>query len=135
MTTFKVMTILLSCLILMYCILPVVELFFIVGVDESVKPFPYKMQFPYDPYSSGIRYFFTYIFTAYAGICVITTLFAEDSILGFFITYTCGQFRILHERIDNLMMTTKKTISLKTLQYKQMQNLQGIVEQHNKLIR
>lgn len=93
------------------------------------------MQFPYDPYSSGIRYFFTYIFTAYAGICVITTLFAEDSILGFFITYTCGQFRILHERIDNLMMTTKKTISLKTLQYKQMQNLQGIVEQHNKLIR
>lgn len=134
MTTFTVMTILLSCLILMYCILPVVELFFIVGVDESIKPFPYKMVFPFNPYTSGIRYFFTYIFTANAGICVVTTLFAEDSIFGFFITYTCGQFRILHESIDNLMMATAKTIPLKRLHYQQAQNLQRIVQQHNKLI-
>ncbi|EDW71039.2 uncharacterized protein Dvir_GJ17123 [Drosophila virilis] len=137
MTTFQVMTVLLSCLILMYCVLPLVELFWIVGIDASIKPFPYKMHFPYDPNKNWIRYILTYLFTAYAGICVVTTLFAEDSLLGFFITHMCGQFCLLHERIDALRnLTNKQTSFGKNMddQIKQMRSLKQASEHHNKLI-
>jgi len=138
MITFRVMTVLLSCLILMYCVLPLVELFMGVGTSASNKPFPYKMQFPYNPYSNWTCYAFTYCFTAYAGICVVTTLFAEDSIFGFFITYACGQFSILHKRIDVLMTKTNKTKAYKAdfdkLQFEQLRELKCIARQHNMLI-
>ncbi|XP_026843260.1 odorant receptor 13a [Drosophila persimilis] len=132
MFTFTIMTGLLSCLICMYCALPLVEIFFRTGVDAVEKPFPYKMLFPYDPYSSWMRYVFTYMFTSYAGICVVTTLFAEDSIFGFFITYTCGQFRLLHERVDNVLTAAKERADE---QHLQLQRLHNIVQQHNKIIR
>nr|QKN21470.1 odorant receptor [Zeugodacus tau] len=108
MRVFQVISALQSCLITMYCLLPLVELYMLTvntapDVFESVeKPFPYKMLFPYDA-NHGWRYALTYLFTAWAGVCVVTTLFAEDSLFGFFTTYTCGQFRILHMQIDNII--------------------------------
>ncbi|XP_004529819.1 odorant receptor 13a [Ceratitis capitata] len=108
MRVFQVISVLQSCLITMYCILPLVELYMLnANLDQESlahidKPFPYKMLFPYDA-NHGWRYALTYLFTAWAGVCVVTTLFAEDSLFGFFVTYTCGQFRILHTQIDNII--------------------------------
>ncbi|KAH8237646.1 hypothetical protein KR038_004365 [Drosophila bunnanda] len=139
MNTFYIMTGLLSCLIIMYCVLPLIELFFTFGLDSYEKPFPYKMVFPYDPYSSWTRYVLTYIFTSYAGICVVTTLFAEDSIFGFFITYTCGQFRLLHENINKLFTEVKVNPRGGDIwdftQRVQLNRLKRIIDKHNKIIR
>ncbi|XP_052855497.1 odorant receptor 13a isoform X3 [Drosophila gunungcola] len=130
MVTFSIMTALLSCLIIMYCVMPLVELFFGPELDPQDRPFPYKMVFPYNANKSWIGYVLTYMFTSYAGICVVTTLFAEDSLFGFFITYTCGQFQLLHERIDNLF-----TESNEDDEQMQLKRLKGIVEKHNNIIR
>lgn len=137
MRTFRIMTVLLSCLILMYCILPLVILFFDVGLDAAEKPFPYKMLFPFNA-NYGWRYVITYIFTSYAGICVVTTLFAEDSIFGFFITYTWGKFKILHQRIDNIIIDASQLTPYKHVEGA-IQNtytllLNNIAYDHNKLI-
>ncbi|KAM7348948.1 odorant receptor 13a [Cochliomyia hominivorax] len=137
MNTFRIMTVLLSCLIAMYCVLPLVILFFDVGLDAEEKPFPYKMLFPYNAHR-GWRYVVTYIFTSFAGICVVTTLFAEDSIFGFFITYTCGKFQILHERIDNLVIDAYQLVKDKhderEIQKMYIKLLNKIAYDHNKLI-
>ncbi|XP_061395677.1 odorant receptor 13a [Musca vetustissima] len=137
MRTFRIMTVLLSCLISMYCVLPLVVLFFDVGLDADEKPFPYKMLFPYDAHH-GWRYVVTYIFTSYAGICVVTTLFAEDSIFGFFVTYTCGKFQILHERIDNLVLDAYERVRNKEdtmeIQDTYVRLLNRMAYDHNKLI-
>ncbi|KAH8421372.1 hypothetical protein KR009_003285 [Drosophila setifemur] len=130
MVTYSIMTALLSCLIIMYCAMPLVELLLSLGLDAAEKPFPYKMVFPYDPYSSWLTYVLTYMFTSYAGICVVTTLFAEDSLFGFFITYTCGQFQLLHESIDNLFM-----VGNVKEQHLQQRRLKSIVQKHNNIIR
>lgn len=131
------MTVLLSCLIAMYCVLPLVILFFDVGLDAEEKPFPYKMLFPYNAHR-GWRYVATYIFTSFAGICVVTTLFAEDSIFGFFITYTCGKFQILHERIDNLVIDAYQVVRSRQdeaeIQRVYIRLLNRIAYDHNKLI-
>ncbi|XP_023299035.2 odorant receptor 13a [Lucilia cuprina] len=137
MRTFRIMTVLLSCLIAMYCVLPLVILFFDVGLDAEEKPFPYKMLFPYNAHR-GWRYVATYIFTSFAGICVVTTLFAEDSIFGFFITYTCGKFKILHERIDNIVIDAyfmaRNRQDDKEIQWLYLRLLNRIAYDHNKLI-
>ncbi|KMZ10052.1 odorant receptor 13a isoform X1 [Drosophila simulans] len=130
MVTFSIMTSLLSCLIIMYCVLPLVEIFFGPAYDAQNKPFPYKMIFPYDAQSSWIRYVMTYIFTSYAGICVVTTLFAEDTILGFFITYTCGQFQLLHQRIAGIFAGSNEELAENI----QLERLKCIVEKHNNII-
>lgn len=131
------MTVLLSCLILMYCILPLIILFFDVGLDAEEKPFPYKMLFPFNAHQ-GWRYVLTYIFTSYAGICVVTTLFAEDSIFGFFITYTWGKFKILHQRIDNIVIDayqlTRDRQDESAIQKTYIKLLNRIAHDHNKLI-
>ncbi|XP_070074286.1 odorant receptor 13a isoform X1 [Drosophila takahashii] len=132
MITFSIMTALLSCLIIMYCVLPLVEIFFGPELEPQDKPFPYKMVFPYNPHRSWISYALTYVFTSYAGICVVTTLFAEDTILGFFITYTCGQFQLLHERINKLFKGIHNTELAEELQ---LERLKRIVEKHNNIIR
>ncbi|XP_075158739.1 odorant receptor 13a [Haematobia irritans] len=138
MRTFRIMTVLLSCLISMYCILPLVVLFADVGLDADEKPFPYKMLFPYDAHH-GWKYVATYIFTTFAGVCVVTTLFAEDSIFGFFVTYTCGKFAILHERIDNLIWDANRMIrnnkdNERHVQEMYVKMLNRIAYDHNKLI-
>ncbi|XP_013112864.2 odorant receptor 13a [Stomoxys calcitrans] len=137
MRTFRIMTVLLSCLISMYCVLPLVVLFVDVGLDADEKPFPYKMLFPYDAHH-GWRYVATYIFTTFAGVCVVTTLFAEDSIFGFFVTYTCGKFAILHERIDNLVWDANRVVRHKeselNVQEIYVKLLNRIAYDHNKLI-
>ncbi|XP_073832673.1 odorant receptor 13a [Musca autumnalis] len=138
MRTFRIMTVLLSCLISMYCVMPLVVLFFDVGLDADEKPFPYKMLFPYDAHH-GWNYIMTYIFTSYAGICVVTTLFAEDSIFGFFVTYTCGKFQILHERIDNLVFDAYGSVVGNRQDENEIEDayvklLNHIAYDHNKLI-
>ncbi|XP_070137209.1 odorant receptor 13a [Drosophila bipectinata] len=136
MRTFIIMTALLSCLIILYCAMPLIELLFTMGSDSNIKPFPYKMVFPYDPYCSSMAYVFTYIFTSYAGICVVTTLFAEDSLFGFFITYTCCQFQLLHEKIIRLFMTEKEFKDNDPKDGKiYCKRLKSIVKKHNKIIR
>lgn len=141
MKIFRNMTILLSCLILMYCILPLVVLFSN-GLDADIKPFPYQMIFPYDAHH-GWKYPLTYLFTSYAGICVVTTLFAEDSIFGFFLTYTCGQFEILHKQIDDLMLNAHEKViktkghnnaKEKDFQNEYVRQLNEIANRHNKLM-
>jgi len=132
MITFSIMTALLSCLIIMYCVLPLVEIFFGPEIDSQEKPFPYKMVFPYNPYHNWISYVLTYIFTSYAGICVVTTLFAEDTILGFFITYTCGQFRLLHEQIDKLF---SGIVNPELAEEVQLERIKRVVQKHNNIIR
>lgn len=87
-------------LIWLYILLPLLELSGLQEGDE--KPFPYNMLFPYDA-NSGIAYSMTYFLTSLAGFGVVTNLFSEDSIFGFFTTHTCGRFRSLHERITNVI--------------------------------
>ncbi|XP_016973054.1 odorant receptor 13a [Drosophila rhopaloa] len=130
MITFSIMTALLSCLIIMYCVMPLVEIVFGPELDPQDRPFPYKMVFPYNANKSWISYVLTYIFTSYAGICVVTTLFAEDSLFGFFITYTCGQFQLLHERIDKLFTEHNEND-----EQMQLERLKGIVQKQNNIIR
>lgn len=91
-------------LICMYVLVPLIELF--TNPDSETKPFPYKMLFPYDA-NNGIFYILTYVLTSLAGFGVVTTLFAEDSLFGFFVAYICGQFRLLHRDIDGLMRTAQ----------------------------
>lgn len=95
----RIISISLLLLIGMYVILPVIDV--ILHPDMVTKPFPYKMWFPFDA-QKPVAYVVTYILTSWAGICVVTTLLAEDSIFCYFIIYTCGQFRILKDKIDKL---------------------------------
>lgn len=87
----------------MYVTVPLFELFTQTDPTKD-KPFPYKMIFPYDA-NSGLLYVLTYILTSLAGFGVVTTLFSEDSLFGFFVAYTCGQFKLLHRDIDSIMKT------------------------------
>lgn len=96
----KIISAMLFVLIWMYVLLPLVELFS--DLDAANKPFPYKMVFPYNA-NYGFAYGITYFLTSLAGFGVVTTLFAEDSLFGFFIAYTCGQFRLLYRDISNII--------------------------------
>lgn len=87
-------------LIWMYILLPLLELYNL--EDGAEKPFPYRMLFPYDA-NKTVAYSVTYFLTSLAGFGVVTNLFSEDSLFGFFTSHTCGRFRLLHERITNLM--------------------------------
>ncbi|XP_017466349.1 PREDICTED: odorant receptor 13a-like [Rhagoletis zephyria] len=114
MRVYQVISVLESCLITMYCVMPLFELYMLTlndadGLVPIKKPFPYKMLFPYDA-NHGWRYALTYVFTAWAGVCVVTTLFSEDSLFGFFVTYTCGQLNILHNKIDNITIDSYATV-------------------------
>ncbi|XP_055313212.1 odorant receptor 13a [Sitodiplosis mosellana] len=87
-------------LICMYILLPLFELY---GLEDGAeKPYPYRMLFPYNA-NPPLAYSITYFLTSLAGFGVVTNLFSEDSLFGFFTTHTCGRFRLLHERIAILM--------------------------------
>lgn len=96
----KIISVMLFILIWMYVLLPLIELFS--DLDSANKPFPYKMVFPYNA-NYGFAYGLTYFLTSLAGFGVVTTLFAEDSLFGFFIAYTCGQFRVLYRDINDII--------------------------------
>lgn len=102
MIVLRIVSLLQFILIWMYILLPLLELF--TDIDAANKPFPYKMRFPYEA-NHGIPYALTYFLTSLAGFGVVTTLFSEDSLFGFFTSHTCGQFRLLHQRIDGIMRT------------------------------
>ena len=93
-------------LIWLYILLPLLELSSLEEGDE--KPFPYRMLFPYNA-NTGIAYSVTYFLTSLAGFGVVTNLFSEDSLFGFFTTHTCGRFRSLHERILNVMRDSQES--------------------------
>lgn len=118
-------------LICIYNLLPLFELFFesTPAVDprkmqkgiflyETVRPYPYPMLFPYNA-NYGFSYFITYIYTAFSGFAVVTTLFSEDSLFCVFLNYACGSFELLHEEIRTL---------------KQHKDISRIVGLHNKII-
>lgn len=138
----KVISALLFVLIWMYVTIPLFELFNDLNALE--KPFPYKMVFPYNA-NRGLAYPITYILTSLAGFAVVTTLFAQDSLLGFFIAYTCGQFRILHKNIDQLMRRgqinslnrSQNPVHLCKEDIQQEYNvlLTNVIALHNKIIR
>lgn len=96
----KYIAILQFVLIWMYVLGPLYELF--MDPDSHNKPFPYRMKFPYNA-NYGIKYVLTYTLTSVAGLGVVYTLLSEDSLFAFFLTYTCGQFRMLHKSIDSLI--------------------------------
>ena len=142
----KAISIMLFILICMYVIVPLIELF--TEPDAKEKPFPYKMIFPYNA-NNGILYVITYILKSLAGFGVVTTLFAEDSLFGFFVAYTCGQFKLLHrdinaimkrgqmnaikraaKNIDNLGQIRESDIQL---EYKYL--LMDVIRKHNTLIK
>lgn len=125
-------------LICMYVTVPIFEYFF----NNSVKQFPYKMSFPYDPYN-GYKYIFTYFVTSVSGFAVVFTLFAEDSFLCYFITYSCGQLKIIQRNIENIMETGHKNVIRRSLynpslfDYRReyQRELTSIIGHHNVLIR
>lgn len=100
---FRAMAILNISLISTYCVLPLIEIF-ILGMftgEDDEKPFPYKMIFPYSTKSS-LSYGLTYLGSCIAGFTVVCVFFAGDALFGFYVVFTCGQFRILHEEIGNI---------------------------------
>lgn len=135
-------------LIWMYILLPLLELS---GLEEGdPKPFPYNMLFPYDA-NSGLTYSMTYFLSSLAGFGVVTNLFSEDSLFGFFTTHTCARFRLLHERITSVirdgqesalkkypnLMGTELTAAVRSeiIQCEYRERLIRIVHDHNILIR
>ncbi|XP_055383205.1 odorant receptor 13a [Condylostylus longicornis] len=102
MIIFRGQSVLMILLISLYCTMPIVELLFL-NSELDEKPFPYKMIFFYDAQKPIYRYVLTYIFTAMAGVAVVTTLFAEDSLFGYFVNHCCGQFQILGEEVAKVM--------------------------------
>lgn len=137
----KMISAMLFVLICMYVILPLFELINV--TDSNSKPFPYKMIFPYDAYST-FTYVVTYFLTSLAGFGVVTTLFSEDSLFGFFVAYTCGQFTILHKKIDGIIdrekvISSKKPARKTVAQYdKQVRStiqLKQIIVHHNQIIK
>lgn len=92
-------------LILMYILLPLLELYGLAA--DAEKPYPYRMLFPYNA-NPPLAYSITYFLTSLAGFGVVTNLFSEDSLFGFFTTHTCGRFRLLHERIACLMRNAQE---------------------------
>lgn len=128
-------------LIWMYVILPLFELINV--TDSRSKPFPYKMIFPYDAYNT-FPYVITYVLTSLAGFGVVSTLFSEDSLFGFFVAYTCGQFTILHNNIDgiidrgniNLMKKPRKFNDVHyDMQLKSNLKLKQVIDHHNTIIK
>lgn len=86
-----------------------VPLYVLVTVENSEKPFPYKMVFPYDA-NHGFAYFLSYLMSAWAGFACVVTLFAEDSLICYFIIFACGRFQIIHHEIENLISTGRKNV-------------------------
>lgn len=86
-------------LICLYVLVPLIELF--TDPYSEDLPFPYKMAFPYNPHT-GTNYAITYVVSSVAGFGAISTLFSEDSIFGFFVSHSCGRFRLLHLAIEQL---------------------------------
>lgn len=134
-------------LILLYILLPLLELFTI--EEGSVKPYPYKMKFPYDANRPG-TYTITYFLTSLAGFGAVTNLFSEDSLFAFFTTYTCGRLRVIQEDISKIMQRgqtmafkqnrdMKKRTSYKThslmVQKEYISQLIQIIKDHNTVIR
>lgn len=148
MIVLRIVSLLQFILIWMYILLPLLELF--TDVDAANKPFPYKMRFPYDA-NHGSLYALTYFLTSLAGFGVVTTLFSEDSLFAFFTSHTCGQFRMLHQRIDGIMRigqsnaTKQYSAQMKNgctqakrmacIQHEYRQVLVKIIRHHNVLIR
>lgn len=132
-------------LIWMYVLLPLIELFS--DLNSPNKPFPYKMVFPYNA-NHGFVYGLTYFLTSLAGFGVVTTLFSEDSLFGFFIAYACGQFRLLHRDIGNIIrdgqqIAIEKNTNLLSgnlvqeslIQREYRLLLAKVIRQHNTIIR
>lgn len=134
-------------LIWLYILLPFLELSNLDDGDE--KPFPYNMLFPYNA-NTGWIYPLTYFLTSLAGFGVVTNLFSEDSLFGFFTTHTCARFRLLHDRIShvirdsqecaikkypNLMDAESTAARSEIIQHEYREQFLRIVDDHNKIIR
>lgn len=72
-------------------------------------------------------------------IFAVTTLFSEDSLFGFFVAYVCGQFTILHGKIENVIDSkfTKKDSKLSVARNdkhvtREFQ-LKRIIDHHNRI--
>lgn len=90
---------LLFALISAYVFVPLLEI--VTKPDADELPFPYKMVFPYDARHMP-AYAITYVGTSLAGFGALATLLSEDSYFGFFLSHSCGRFRLLHSAIDRL---------------------------------
>lgn len=141
----KIISAMLFVLIWMYVLLPLIELFS--DLNSANKPFPYKMVFPYNA-NYGFAYGITYFLTSLAGFGVVTTLFAEDSLFGFFIAYTCGQFRLLYRDINNIIrdgqqiaieknrnLLSGNSVQERLIQLEYRSLLAKVIRQHNIIIR
>lgn len=106
------------------------------------------MVFPYDARHMP-AYALTYAGTSLAGFGALATLLSEDSYFGFFLSHTCGRFRLLH--LDINRMGDERLFAGKVVQQKRrdlgikyhMENdggrrsrltLRRIVGQHNLII-
>lgn len=130
----------------MYVLAPLYEIFS--DMNPSNKPYPYRMKFPYDA-NHGLTYVFTYIITSIAGLGTLYTLLSEDTLFAFFITYSCGQFRLIHKSIDNLICTGQEVANKRYRKMRENSNIHykncvqqeyrtlliKIVKHHNVVIR
>lgn len=114
------------CLISTYCILPLIEIFILnrYSAEDEDKPFPYKMVFPYSTKSS-ISYGLTYLGSCISGSTVVCLFFAADALFGFYLSFTCGQFQILHSDIGHIFDDLKSRRS----------KLNAVVKKHKILIK
>lgn len=96
---YKLVSVFQFVLISAYVFVPLLELF--INHDLEELPFPFKMAFPYDARQMP-AYAITYAGTSLAGFGALTTLLSEDSYFGFFLSHSCGRFRLLHMAIDQM---------------------------------
>ncbi|XP_075161180.1 odorant receptor 13a-like [Haematobia irritans] len=97
------MSITISAGITLYIVMPI---FVIVkdnlSLDSPNKPLPYHMLFPYD-HQIPAYYFPTFLWCIYIGYILILQACAMDVIFSEFVSFTCGQFEILHGRMARLI--------------------------------
>lgn len=125
---YKMVSGLMFLLICMYVLVPLFELF--TAPDAAAKPFPYKMIFPYNA-NAGPVYGLTYVLTSMAGFGVVSTLFAEDSLFGFYVSHVCGQLQMLHAKIAVLRRRIEAYERRQLAQHEVKRCLDRIIVQQN----
>lgn len=108
-----------------------IPLFYLYNLaDGADKPYPYRMLFPYNA-NKPVAYGITYFLTSFAGFGVDCHLFAEDSLFAFFTTHTCGRFRLMHERISNIMHNGQERALEKKPKFNDGQILGSAIDHHS----
>ncbi|XP_059217519.1 odorant receptor 13a-like [Stomoxys calcitrans] len=116
-------------------------------LESPDKRFAYLVSLPYDA-QKPLNYILTSIGIFVFALMAATQSYARDAMLSFFVSFLCGQYEVLHGRIDRLIpechakwlrerVDRNATIgrNLKQLQDLYEERLQQLIIHHNHLIR